>query len=309
MQIKEIEKLTGMKDVNIRYYEKQGLLHPERKPNGYREYSEADVDVIKRIKILRLLEIPISDVKQILEGSLDLKSAITNRLHQLDNEETKIQDIRLTCEKILANNIRLETLSEELLCGSNATWKERLTQMMKKDINKNFLWKATIFMAGWAMIFKLLLLCWNYARLNVSFPEVLTYEPHGIKWYLLTGAGIFFILYGIGLSIFEAVTDKGFLWIWARNWGASGLGGLANSFTYCGLGVALIGTNTTKFVLALIFMEFLVLTIRGGWMYRQSAAGKANIKSSVIVLCSVVFLLLIFIISVLYLYIDYTAKY
>lgn len=39
MQIKEVEKLTGIKDVNIRYYEKEGLIHPGRQANGYREDS------------------------------------------------------------------------------------------------------------------------------------------------------------------------------------------------------------------------------------------------------------------------------
>ena len=39
MTIKEIEERTGMDRANIRFYEKEGLLAPERLANGYRDYT------------------------------------------------------------------------------------------------------------------------------------------------------------------------------------------------------------------------------------------------------------------------------
>lgn len=91
MQIKEVEKLTGIKDVNIRYYEKEGLIHPGRQANGYREYSDKDVELIRKIKIL--WEIPVHDIKQILEGQANLRDVMIKRLYELNSEEVKIQDI------------------------------------------------------------------------------------------------------------------------------------------------------------------------------------------------------------------------
>ena len=47
-------------------------------------------------------------------------------------------------------------------------------------------------------------------------------------------------------------------------------------------------------------------------MYRQSSekeTNTTNTKGSIIVLCTGIFLILLFIVSVMYLYIDYTAKY
>ena len=42
--IKEAEKLTGITSQNIRYYERQKLLSPQRNnENAYREYSEEDI--------------------------------------------------------------------------------------------------------------------------------------------------------------------------------------------------------------------------------------------------------------------------
>ena len=44
MTIKEIEAATGLPRANIRYYESEGFLHPERGSNGYRDFSQNDVD-------------------------------------------------------------------------------------------------------------------------------------------------------------------------------------------------------------------------------------------------------------------------
>ena len=55
MTIKEIETLSGLPRANIRYYESEGLIAPKRAENGYREYSQADAEVLLRVKLLRAL--------------------------------------------------------------------------------------------------------------------------------------------------------------------------------------------------------------------------------------------------------------
>ena len=40
MKINQVEELVGITKKNIRFYEEQGLINPERnRDNGYREYS------------------------------------------------------------------------------------------------------------------------------------------------------------------------------------------------------------------------------------------------------------------------------
>lgn len=64
MQMKEVEAKTGMPRANIRYYEKQGLLEQtSRNKSNHREYSEADVEQLCRIKVLRMLEVPIEEIR------------------------------------------------------------------------------------------------------------------------------------------------------------------------------------------------------------------------------------------------------
>ena len=64
MKIKEMEQRTGIPSANIRYYEKEGLLHPVRKENNYREYSEEDLNRLEQIKILRLLGVSLEDIRK-----------------------------------------------------------------------------------------------------------------------------------------------------------------------------------------------------------------------------------------------------
>ena len=53
MNIKEVERETGISSRNIRFYETEGLIRPERnKVSDYREYDDGMVRRLKLIKIL-----------------------------------------------------------------------------------------------------------------------------------------------------------------------------------------------------------------------------------------------------------------
>ena len=49
MRIGELADRTGVSRRLLRYYEEQGLLVPSRADNGYREYGESHVDVVRQI--------------------------------------------------------------------------------------------------------------------------------------------------------------------------------------------------------------------------------------------------------------------
>ena len=73
MNIKEVEERTGISRQNIRYYEKQGLLHPERNlENDYRVYGEAEISRLNEIKLFRKLGISIEEIRRMLDGELEL---------------------------------------------------------------------------------------------------------------------------------------------------------------------------------------------------------------------------------------------
>ena len=68
MTIKDVETQTGLARANIRYYEAEGLISPERAENGYREYSQEDAETLLRVKLLRALGLTVGQIKAIVRG-------------------------------------------------------------------------------------------------------------------------------------------------------------------------------------------------------------------------------------------------
>ena len=80
MTIKEVEDRTGLTRSNIRFYEKEKLIEPSRNDkNGYRDYSEKDVENIIKIAYLRTLEISIEDIRNIVSDKVPLAETIKNK--------------------------------------------------------------------------------------------------------------------------------------------------------------------------------------------------------------------------------------
>ena len=89
MKIKDVEKRTQMDRATLYYYEKEGLLSPERTENGYRIYSAEDLLMIEKIKLLRSLQISIEDLKAMKRDDTSLSSVLETQLELLSSEEKK----------------------------------------------------------------------------------------------------------------------------------------------------------------------------------------------------------------------------
>ncbi|WP_030057262.1 MULTISPECIES: MerR family transcriptional regulator [Streptomyces] len=68
MRIGELARRTGVTPRALRYYEEQGLLTPERRPSGYREYGERDVDAVHGIRTLLAAGLNSAAIAEILPG-------------------------------------------------------------------------------------------------------------------------------------------------------------------------------------------------------------------------------------------------
>ena len=66
MNIKEVSKALGLPASTILYYEKRGLIKPERKANRYRTYCEDDLRRLKMIYLMREFHFSIEEIEQIL---------------------------------------------------------------------------------------------------------------------------------------------------------------------------------------------------------------------------------------------------
>jgi len=108
MEIRELAESTGVSAKTIRYYEGINILPPPaRKPNGYREYSEVDVDRLKLVAGARRLDFGLEEIKEILDlrdrniapcgvllGLLEKKAAeIKIRIRELQALEKDLQHL------------------------------------------------------------------------------------------------------------------------------------------------------------------------------------------------------------------------
>ncbi|MFC5722897.1 MerR family transcriptional regulator [Streptomyces gamaensis] len=66
MRMKEMVRRTGVHERLLRYYEQQGLLAPRRLSSGYRVYSEADVETVRRIRCLLTAGLPTALIARVL---------------------------------------------------------------------------------------------------------------------------------------------------------------------------------------------------------------------------------------------------
>jgi len=61
-------QLTGVTAKALRYYERVGLLMPNRTRTRYRRYSPCDLQALNRVLALKSLGRPLKTVKMLLEG-------------------------------------------------------------------------------------------------------------------------------------------------------------------------------------------------------------------------------------------------
>jgi len=67
VQIKEVATQAGVTVKAVRYYEERGLLRPARAANGYREYDEVEVRVVREIKALQSLGLTAEETVPFVE--------------------------------------------------------------------------------------------------------------------------------------------------------------------------------------------------------------------------------------------------
>ena len=114
MKINEVEAAVGVTKKNIRFYEEEGLIHPGREPgNGYRSYSAADVERLRRIKLLRKLDVPLAEIRQMLEGECTLADGMTRQLERLNTRRADLNEAVGFCTLLQKEPVSLNELDVE----------------------------------------------------------------------------------------------------------------------------------------------------------------------------------------------------
>lgn len=95
MEIKKVEKLLNISRSNIRFYEKEGLINPSREDNNYRDYSEEDIAMLKKIIVLRKLGFTVDEIKKLQKGDVDFSEVAIQNNTRL---QTELKDLKKAIE-------------------------------------------------------------------------------------------------------------------------------------------------------------------------------------------------------------------
>ena len=114
MKINEVEAAVGVTKKNIRFYEEEGLIRPCREPgNGYRSYSQADVERLRRIKLLRKLDVPLAEIREMLDGQRTLAEGMSLQLERLNTRRKDLEEAIGFCELLRGESGSLNELNVE----------------------------------------------------------------------------------------------------------------------------------------------------------------------------------------------------
>ncbi len=102
--IGEVSDRIGLSRDTLRFYEKKGIIHPEKEKNGYRIYTYDDILKLLKIRFYRRLDFSIEDIERIL-----YKSSLSS--HRIMVRE-KIKEEKQVAEKHRQARLHLNQLQK-----------------------------------------------------------------------------------------------------------------------------------------------------------------------------------------------------
>lgn len=172
MKIQQVEGLVGITKKNIRFYEHEGLLSPKRSENGYRDYTEEDVETLKKIKLLRSLSFPLEEIRRLQAGALTMEDGARRHIIILEREQASLEKAQCLCREMQEHGETLDTLDADL-------YLEKMKHMEKEgavfmDIKKQDHRKDYIASAAASVIIVLFIGIVLFAMITESMKERLT---------------------------------------------------------------------------------------------------------------------------------------
>lgn len=148
MTIKEVEQITGLTRSNIRFYEKEELLSPNRNTaNGYREYSEEDIQTIQKIAYLRTLGISVEDIRKLSNKKVKLYDVVKIQRQNLDKQLSELEHARVMCDRMLSSNPKIdyEDLDvKQYVSNEKEYWNENSNIFKLDSVGFFYIWSGNI---------------------------------------------------------------------------------------------------------------------------------------------------------------------
>ena len=191
---------------NIRFYEEQGLLSPQRNTeNGYRNYNEEDVQTLRQIKLLRKLGVPIEEIRQMLLGVHTLSDGMRRHLISLEREKQNLEHSISFCRNLQVMDTSISSLEIERFLNEMDELEKKGTTFKNKqisDIRIRYVAPTVITLLMIALISAfIVLIVWGYLSSPADAPPL---------WFLWICIGVCLALgVGVVLALIQRVREIG----------------------------------------------------------------------------------------------------
>ena len=206
MKINEVEALVGITKKNIRFYEEKGLLSPSRNSeNGYRDYGEPEVAVLRRIKLMRKLGVPIEEIRRMQAGAQTVGAGMRRHHITLERERQNLEESVRLCELLKERPEPLGELDAESVLAEMEKLEQSGTTFQNKqrqDIRIRYVAPiviSTVLVAVLAVTMGLMI--WGYAQNPVNAPPLAV--------ILIVAAMPGLMICGILFALFQRIAEIG----------------------------------------------------------------------------------------------------
>lgn len=184
MTIKEMEQRSGLQRANIRFYEEEGLLCPQRLENGYRNYSDSDLQQIRRIRLLRTLGLGLDEIRALQKGEVSLDSVLARHAAALEQQAAESRLRAQLCQRIRQDGAQYDTLDGQRWLDTMSSVEPAAPAVPKTDT-----WHKVT--APWRRLFARLLDDFLYTTVWVLFGLLVIHKSPatdtGAAWTTLAG--------------------------------------------------------------------------------------------------------------------------
>lgn len=101
--INQLAKIATISVRTLHHYDEIGLLNPSRlRPNGYREYEEAELLKLQQILFFRELDFPLAEIKRIISSPhFNMRLALTDQRQLIELKKKRLDGLIATIDKTL----------------------------------------------------------------------------------------------------------------------------------------------------------------------------------------------------------------
>lgn len=199
MKINEVERIVGITKGNIRFYEKEGLLTPGRNSeNGYRDYTKEDAQWLKKIRVLRMLDVPLEEIRRMRAGELTLSDAMGHHLIGLERSRANLEAVQSLCGELRQSRIQLDALDADAVL----TRMERQEQEGTKFMNVRRHDRRAKYMAPFAATFLTTAVMGAFIAL---ITWLILSDPEAPRWLIVMVVLPLLVILGVLTALYQRI--------------------------------------------------------------------------------------------------------